>query len=63
MHHNKLFASFSYPYTLKGANETMKGMTDETGYEIRPLKFDRYFVWPIVIFAVLLVFLAWIQSF
>ncbi len=41
----------------------MQGLTDADGYEIRPLKFDRYFVWPVVIFAGLVGFLAWIQSF
>lgn len=56
-------AKKAYPYTLKGANERMKGVTDETGYEIRPLKFDRYFFWPIVIFVVLLVLLAVVQTY
>lgn len=53
----------AYPYTLKGATENMKGVTDSTGYEIRPLKFDIYAIIPIVILIVLLVFLAVIQSF
>ena len=39
----------------------MKGVTDATGYEIRPLKFDRYAAGPIIIFVALLIFLAWIQ--
>lgn len=56
-------AKKAYPYTLKGANEAMLGLKDETGYEIHPLKFDRYFVAPIVIFVALIVFLAIIQSF
>ena len=51
----------AYPYTLKGASESMKGVTDATGYEIRPLKFDRYAAGPIIIFVALLIFLAWIQ--
>ncbi len=53
----------TYPYTLKGATEAMRGVTDETGYEIRPLKFDRYAAAPIIIFIVLLIFLAIIQTF
>lgn len=55
-------AKRTYQYTLKGANESMKDLTDSTGYNIKPLKFDKYFVWPIVIFVLLLIFLAWIQS-
>lgn len=53
----------AYPYTLKGANKAMQGVIDETGYEILPMKIDRYFVWPLVIFAALVVFLIYIQSF
>lgn len=56
-------AKKAYPYSLKGANEAMLGPKDETGYEIHPLKFDRYFVAPIVIFTALIVFPAIIQSF
>lgn len=54
-------AKRAYPYTLKGANELMKGVRDETGYEVRPLQFDRFFWGPIAIFIGLIIFLAVIQ--
>lgn len=51
----------AYPYTLKGATEAMRGLKDATGYEIRPLKFDRFFVIPLVMLAILILFLAYVQ--
>lgn len=53
----------AYPYTVAGAIETSKGVTDDTGYEVRPLKFDSYSVWTIAVFVVLAVVLAYIQTF
>ncbi len=52
----------TYPYTLYGSVELLKGKTDETGCSMEPLKFDRYAYITFGLFVVHMALLAWLQS-
>lgn len=48
-------------YTVQGSLASMKGLTDETGCSIEPLKFDKYAVMMIALFVIQCVILALLQ--
>ena len=51
----------AFPYTLKGARIALKGVTDNTGCSVEPLKFDKYGYITLGVLVVQIIILALLQ--